>query len=554
MLRPADSLPGPLTIALLAAIVAIALLLRMVAALDYGRDWYAPGSFTLINFDEGGSCRAALDGFSYSPFIGWQTLAIAGMLERGPQPGITGEPSAVKAFCHRESHIRIARLYSAVSGSLTVLALGLLSLLLLPAQPAVALTSAALLALSGWHVSESLMGTVDAASTLLIYVFLLAGVWAAQRGGVRWLLAALLMIPAIYTKYWVFAVFSLAAVLPGRVLLTLTAGLSPARILILLLAYAALFGVVTNPQCPRFLVYVAPLAFYVFPPWTQLSAAGRCLMILTPWLAPLAMQSDVFVAFSAGSAEGRFGSDYGAIGGHKWLRNLINVPLVLVIGIGFPAFVFALYGMRTVWRRLPAERTWLVLLPLPAFALYMLFLAPVTYYRHYLPLLPVACLFAALGLAQLSGPWRRWATAAVLVWQGLLGADLVSDYHFDPRRQLVDWYASNQPQAVLTSYYVNPPPGTGARHGLFRPDYGEGNAERLRQADTVILSENWYDTAFANELNGPLVGDPRRLIKTRPQDVAFYRAALGNRHPHLERVAQLRAPATAALRSLSGIW
>jgi hypothetical protein len=514
----------------------------MLAALDYGRDWYSPGSFTLVNFDEAGSCRAALDGFSYSPFIGWQTLAIADWLGTEPPSDITGDPSAVKAYCHAASHIRIARLYSAVSGSLTVLSLGLLSLLLLPARPGVTLTAAALLALSGWHISESLTGTVDAASTFFIYGFFLAGVWAVQRGGVRWLLAALLMIPAIYTKYWLFAVFSLAAVLPDRLLSALTAGLRPERILILLLAYAALFGLVSNPQVPRVLIYLVPFAFYIFPPWTRLSATGRWLMLLAPWLAPLAMQSDLFVAFSSGSVEGRFGSDYGAIGWHKWLRNLINVPLVLVIGLGVPGFTAFLYGLHAAWRRLPAERAWLVLLPLPAFALYMLFLAPVTYYRHYLPLLPIACLFAALGLAQLSRPWRRWATAAVLVWQGLLGVDLVSDYHFDPRRQLVDWYAGNQPQAVLASYYVNPPPGTGARHGLFRPEYARGNAERLRQADTVILSENWYDTAFANELNGPLVGDPRRLIKTRPEDVAFYRAALDDRHPHLQRVAQLRAP------------
>jgi hypothetical protein len=166
----------------------------------------------------------------------------------------------------------------------------------------------------------------------------------------------------------------------------------------------------------------------------------------------------------------------------------------------------------------------------------------VTYYRHYLPLLPLACLLAALGLASLRPPLRRFAWPAVLAWQALVALDLVSDYRFDPRRQIATWYAREQPSLVLASYYVNPPPTPGVRHGLFRVrDLGLAPS-RLRAADLLILSENWYDTAFANELNGPLVHDAQRLIKTTPEAVAFYRAAIAGDHPLLEPVAMLRAP------------
>ena len=95
---------------------------------------------------------------------------------------------------------------------------------------------------------------------------------------------------------------------------------------------------------------------------------------------------------------------------------------------------------------------------------------------------------------------------------------------------------------MLASYYVSPPPRSGASHGLFRVGDARGNATRLRRADALLLSENWYDTAFANELNGPLVHDPRRLIKTTPEAVRFYRRALAGDHPLLEPVARLRAP------------
>ena len=156
----------------------LALLPRLYSALTLGWDWDAPGSFTLINFDEAGSCRAALGGFNYSTFMGRQTIAIAEMLGKGPEPGIVGNAAAAKAFCHSPDHIVIARVYSAVAGALTVVLVGIIALLLVPLQPGVAWTASALLALSGFHISESHSGTVDAPSVMFIYAFLALMVFA----------------------------------------------------------------------------------------------------------------------------------------------------------------------------------------------------------------------------------------------------------------------------------------------------------------------------------------------------------------------------------------
>ena len=57
----------------------------------------------------------------------------------------------------------------------------------------------------------------------------------------------------------------------------------------------------------------------------------------------------------------------------------------------------------------------------------------------------------------------------------------------------------------------------------------------MRQAQSLILRENWYDTAFASELNGPVMDYASRLIKTRPEYVNCYRDALAVRHPHLQQ-------------------
>jgi hypothetical protein len=122
----------------------LALLPRLYGANTVGWNWYGPGSFTLVNFDEAGSCRAALEGFDYSTFIGRQTLAIAELLGRGPGPDVSGDARAAKAFCHNPAHLSIARNYAAVTGALTVVVIALIALMLVPGQPAVAWTAGAL--------------------------------------------------------------------------------------------------------------------------------------------------------------------------------------------------------------------------------------------------------------------------------------------------------------------------------------------------------------------------------------------------------------------------
>jgi hypothetical protein len=183
----------------------------------------------------------------------------------------------------------------------------------------------------------------------------------------------------------------------------------------------------------------------------------------------------------------------------------------------------------------------LCLVPVGLFALFMAFLAPVTYYRHYLALLPAAALLAALGLYQTRWANRRWFAALFLAWPALLAVDMVSDYHLDPRRDLRAWYQQHSADPVFVSFYVSPPPQA-LNSYLFRPEFAAGAADRLRQARYLILSENWYDTAFANELNGPLVHDLEKLVKTRPEYARFYRDALAGRHPHLQLEMALDLP------------
>ena len=62
--------------------------------------------------------------------------------------------------------------------------------------------------------------------------------------------------------------------------------------------------------------------------------------------------------------------------------------------------------------------------------------------------------------------------------------------------------------------------------------------QKLLLGQFLVLSENWYDTAFANELNGPLIKNPERLIKTRPLKVYLYREILSGSHPNLELVSE----------------
>ena len=161
----------PLNLLGLVLLFVIALLPRLYGAQTVGWDWDGPGTFTLVNFDEAGSCRAALKGFDYTGFIGYQTIAISGLMGN-PPPDIAGDDAAVKRYCQHPQHLEVARTYSAVTGALTVVVVAVLAAMLLPAKPVIAWTAGGLLAASGFHMSESQSGTVDAPSTFFIYLFL----------------------------------------------------------------------------------------------------------------------------------------------------------------------------------------------------------------------------------------------------------------------------------------------------------------------------------------------------------------------------------------------
>ena len=522
---------------LLLSLFLLALAPRLYSAITLGQDWDAPGSFTLINFDEGGSCRAALGGFDYSGFIGRQTIAIDRLLGGGPDPGVFGQMGPVKAYCHGAGHIRVARVYSAVSGALTVVLLTALGLVLVPRRPAIAWTAGGLLAVSGFHISQSQSATVDAPSSFFIYLFLLLmAVLASRRKLAGLVLSPLLLVPAVWTKYWVFAVFAYLAFIPEQVYRYLTGGMSTLRVVLVVLAAALLFAALSNSDFHAAGLYPVLALFYLVIPWRSVPRPMIAFWLLVPALAYLLCRLELIQEYTMGDMAGGFGTSYGAIGWHKWLRNLLNLPVLLAVGLGLPACVFLVVGLKRLFDGVENLRPWLCLLPLVMFALYMALVAPVTYYRHYLPLIPAAALVAAYGLHSTAWSGRRWFMVLFFAWPVLLAMDLVGDYHRDPRLALRPWYAEHPGARIFISFYVSPPAGAAGYSRLFRPEFAAGNAEVLKQADYLILSENWYDTAFANELNGPVVNDSRKLVKTRPSYTSFYRSTLEGSYPHLELV------------------
>lgn len=513
----------------------LALLPRLYSALTVGWSWDGPGTFQLVNFDEAGSCRAALQGFSYTPFVGWQTLALAEALGWGSPADIETQAQAVKAYCHSPQHLVVARAYSAALGAATAVVLVLLGLQLVPQQPRVAWTAGLLLALSGFHLAESHKATVDVASVFFIYLFFLVTV-CGLRGRRRLLwLAPLLLIPAIWTKYWWFALFSFAAFLPGGCWQWLRQGLGMRQLALLLATVAAVFAVATNADFQRLAQPGWLALFYLLVPWRPLSPGARAMYFAVPLVAYGLSLWPQFAAYTTGPADSPFGTGYAAIGWHKLIRNVLNVPLVLLVGLGAPACWFALRSRRW-WRGGDWDaRLWLVLLPVAIYALYLLALMPVTYYRHYLPLLPAAALLAAIGL-WCGGSRKRPGTlllAGFFLWPAALAIDLVGDYHRDPRVALREWFVQASPSAVYFSYYVNPPPVAGLQ--LFHPQLLHSGLPLT--ARWLVLSENWYDTAFASELNGPLVSAPQRLVKTTPEQAAFYRQVVAGEYSGVRPVA-----------------
>lgn len=344
----------------LACLFLLALLPRLYSAQTVGWDWDGPGSFTLINFDEGGSCRAELQGFPYSTFIGGHTVAITEAMGQSVPQGTRGDHRAVKQYCHSPLHILVARSYSAVTGALTVVLLAVMGLLLVPDRPQVAWTAAALLALSGFHVSESHAGTVDAPSVFYIYAFLTLMIYGVTRGRPAALFTSpLLLISAVWTKYWVFAGIAYLAVLPRGIWEYLSSGLSPHRIFALLLGAVILFALVTNADFQATGYYPLLALYYLLVPWRKVNRGTAFLLLAMPLVAYAISRVGIIADYTTGSLEGRFGTGYAAIGWNKWLRNPLNIVTVLVVGLGLPACFFLPAGLREVFADKSNRRAWL---------------------------------------------------------------------------------------------------------------------------------------------------------------------------------------------------
>jgi len=519
----------------LAALFLFALMPRLYSASTVGWGWDNPSSFTLVNFDEGGSCRAALDGFDYSTFVGRQTLWLTDALGYPVDIDTAGSYTAAKRYCHSAEHIRVARVYSAVLGSGTVVILGVIGLLLFPQKRPIAWTAAVLLALSGFHASESHAGTVDVPSVFFIYLFLTAILFAKLTGSrLALVFSGVLLVAAIWTKFWVFAVAAYLAFVPPTAWNVLFRGFSPRRMLVLFTGAVILAGLATNQAFQAAGLYPMLGFFYLLVPWRRISISATVVCILLPFLAYAASQVELLAAYTTSGMESKFGTGYAAIGWNKLLRNLVNVVAVLVVGLGLPACLFLYRGVQLISRDSSFARVGWCFAPLVLFFAFMSFVSPITYYRHYLALLPAAALIAAAGFWSTTWSQRRWLVALFFIWPALLLVDMEEDFHTDPRIALRQWYAEHPDSNVFYGFYVSPPESALRRSQFFQPEYAFGDAANLRVADYLVLSENWYDTAFANELNGPRIDRPERLIKTKPQYAEFYRQVLAGSHPNLE--------------------
>jgi len=489
----------PRWFAFLALIFAAALAIRLYGAFQFNFGYDGPDSFQLVNFDEAGGCRALLGGRKYNKFVGYQILFIQKLMGEGPKPEHMGDPQW-RQFCHSRASIIVHRVYSAVTGALTVVLLGVLALLMWPDRPQIAWTASALLGLSNLHVAHSHFGTVDAPQLFFVELLIVALAYAIvrKRSWPLWI-SPLLLIAAVWTKWYVFAVFAFLPVLPD-----LKLGKNWQLYTMGLLGVLFLFFAVVRQEAIE----------AVFKQFTNLS-----------W----------------GVEKFKFGTGYGHIGTwRRWIRNAINLPVVHIVGIGLPAFIAAVYGLRKALKtRLenPAEwRLWLLQAPAVAYFFYMLLLAPPTYYRYYLPLFPTVVLLAAYGFWQ-----SRWASNKLLLtlfllYPALLTLDSEYNYSHDPRRELAGWLDATpkgRDSRLLTTYYVLGPSGMKAQS--FKPKlYQQYGAKYLRGADFLILNESWYDTAFSSELNGPFGWNPEWAIKTTPVAARTYRRILAGEEPALE--------------------
>jgi hypothetical protein len=216
---------------------------------------------------------------------------------------------------------------------------------------------------------------------------------------------------------------------------------------------------------------------------------------------------------------------------------VVNLPVVHIVGLGLPACIFAWHGLRRAIAEREQHVLWLTHGAAIAFAIYMVVLGPVTYYRHYLPLLPTVALLSAYGLWETRWSKNKLVLGVFCLYPLLLTVDSERNYAQDPRRQLTAWAEEKGNPRVLSTFYVSPPKSLKSR--IFNADqYLAQGQQYLQQAQYVVLSENWYDTAFTNELTGPFSSNPEWAIRTKPEYVVMYRHMLANIDPNLELEAE----------------
>ncbi|MCH7753081.1 MAG: hypothetical protein IH898_13135 [Planctomycetes bacterium] len=498
----------PRWFAILAAIFAVALAIRLYGVFQFGFGYDGPDSFLVINYDEAGGCRALLGGRKYNTFVGYQILFIQKLMGEGPQPEHEGEGNWRK-FCHSRASLVVHRVYSAVTGALTVVLLGVLALLMWPDRPQIAWTACALLGLSNMHVAHSHFGTVDAPQLFFIGLLTVALGYAIvfERRWPLWI-SPLLLIAAIWTKSNVFTVFAFVPMLPDLKL---------------------------GKYWKEYTMALVGLFFL----WSLIGGQETIVSVVNQRSGLL-----------WGGETSRFGTGYGHIGTwRRWIRNGINLPVVHIVGISLPAFLAAVYGLKKAFKtrsEKPAEwRLWLLQTPAVGYFFYMLLIAPPTYYRYYLPLFPTVALLAAYGF------WEsRWASNKVLValfllYPALLTLDSEYNYANDPRNKVASWLDSTpngRKTKIMATYYSGLPYGVRFIPFSYMPQvasdaldkYKIHGADFLKTAEYLILNESWYDTAFSSELNGPFGWNPEWAIKTTPLAARTYRRILAGEEPALE--------------------
>lgn len=500
--------------AILALVFAVSLAIRINGVFTFGFGHDGPDSFRVINFDEAGGCRDLLGGRNYNTFVGYQILAIQKLMGEGPEPKhfVTRQyPNAWRSFCHSKASIILHRIYSAVTGSLSVVLLGVLALFMWPARPQIAWTACALLGFSNLHVAHSShFGTVDAPQ--LFFMGLLTTTLAyAIVSGKKWPLwiSPLLLVAAVLTKTNVFMVLAFLPLLPSLKLEKYW------------MHYAmALLGL--------FFLVVAMVGL----DWLSDAVAQRKGMLWGPETRP------------------NFGTGYGHIGTwRRWIRNAINLPVVHIVGIGLPAFIAAVYGLKLAWNSRTEDkqrwRLWMLQAPAVAYFAYMLLLAPPTYYRYYLPLFPTVALLAAYGFWESRWSAYKIAVGLFVLYPALLMVDSEYNYANDPRNRVAKWIdttPNGRDSKIMATYYHGLPSDVKIASFTYVPQretdaldmYEKYGATFLKQAEYLIMNESWYDTAFCNELNGPFGLWPEWCIKTTEQSARIYRKIISGEEPALE--------------------